>query len=237
MQTRIILIRHGQTKANLEKRYIGVTESCLTSYGRYQAKSLKKRIAKEKVDKVFVSPSKRAFDFSKIVFTGSERQVLTGLREMDFGIFEGLTHSQVIEEYPQVYDKWLKNPKRFNIPKAELFSDFKARVLRALKKIICENAGCTVAIVTHGGPIRIILGKVLKLNNLWEIMPHLASISIIEFNSLARIPRAAPVDEKQSGTSPRRGGQKMTHELCPSGSRKGKPKVLVFNDISHYKYE
>lgn len=198
MQTRIILIRHGQTRANVEKRYIGVTESRLTPYGKYQAKSLKKRMAKETIDKVFVSPSKRALNFSKITFGDRQKEVLTDLREMDFGIFEGLTHSQVLKKYPQVYRKWLKNPQRFSIPGAESFIDFKTRIFKTLKEIICENTGETIAIVTHGGPIRMILSKVLKLNNLWEIMPGLASISIIEFN-------------------------------------KTKPKILIFNDISHYK--
>lgn len=182
MQTRIILIRHGQTRANAEKRYIGVTESPLTPYGKYQAKSLKKRIAKEVIDKVFVSPSKRALNFSKIIFRNRKTEVLMNLREMDFGIFEGLTHSQILKKYPQVYNKWLNNPQSFDIPGAESFLDFKARVFGVLKEIICENAGATIAIVTHGGPIRMILSKALKLKNLWEIMPHLASISIIEFN-------------------------------------------------------
>lgn len=198
MQTRIILIRHGQTRANLEKRYIGTTESPLTSYGKYQANSLKKRIAAKTIDKVFVSSSKRALDFSKIVFGNRQRKVLTALREMNFGIFEGLTHSQILKKHPQIYDKWFKNPQRFNIPEAESFIDFRMRIFKALKEIVAGNCGKTIAIVTHGGPIRMILGKVLKLKNLWEVMPGLASISIIEFN-------------------------------------KDKPKILLFNDRSHYK--
>jgi len=185
MQTRIILIRHGQTRANVERRYIGATESPLTPLGKRQAKSLKKRIAKEPIGKVFVSPSKRALNFSKIIFGNRQTEVLMDLREMDFGVLEGLTHLKALKKYPQFYSKWLKNPQRFNIPKAESFSDFKARVFKALKGIIYENTGATIAIVTHGGPIRMILSKVLKLKNLWEIMPDLASISIIEFNKTA----------------------------------------------------
>ncbi|MDD4183137.1 MAG: histidine phosphatase family protein [Candidatus Omnitrophica bacterium] len=182
MQTRIILIRHGETRANRQRRYVGVTESGLTSYGRYQAKCLKERMAKDTIDRIFVSPSKRALDFSKIVFGNRKKKVLASLQEMNFGVFEGLTYSQALKKYPLAYRKWLKSPQRFNIPKAEPLANFKARVFNALKEIISANPGKSVALVTHGGPIMLMVGKIIKSKNLWKVMPGLASISIIEFN-------------------------------------------------------
>jgi len=184
MQTRIILIRHGETRANRQKRYIGVTESKLTSYGRYQAKCLKKRIAKDAIDRIFVSSSRRALDFSRIIFGSRQKKILAGLREMNFGIFEGLTYSEALKKYPLLYNKWLKNPQRFNIPEAESFIDFRMRILNLLKEIVSSNTGKTIAIVTHGGPIMLILKRVLKLKNSPEIMPTLGSVTIIEFNKL-----------------------------------------------------
>ena len=182
MQTRIILIRHGETRANRQRRYVGVTESELTSYGKYQARCLKKRIAKDTIDRIFVSPSRRALDFSKIVFGNRKKEIFESLQEMNFGIFEGLTYSQALKKYPQAYGRWLKNPQRFNIPKAEALIDFKARVFSALKEVISNNNGKTIAMVTHGGPIMLIVGKIMKSKNLWKVIPGLASISIIEFN-------------------------------------------------------
>jgi broad specificity phosphatase PhoE len=105
-----------------------------------------------------------------------------GLQEMNFGAFEGLTYSQALKKYPLAYKKWLKNPQRFNIPKAEALVDFKARVLKAFKEIISRNTGKSIAIVAHGGPIMLIVGKIMKSKSLWRVMPGLASITIIEFN-------------------------------------------------------
>ncbi len=181
MQTKLILIRHGETFANRQKRYIGITESRITSYGKYQARCLQKRISTGVIDKIFASSSGRAVDFAKIIFAKKQIQTLSELREMNFGIFEGLTFSQVTRKYPQIYDKWLKNPQRFGVPRAESFVDFKARIYKVFKKIISNNAGKTVAVVTHGGPIRLILSRFLKTKNLWATMPALASVSIIRF--------------------------------------------------------
>lgn len=184
MQTKIILIRHGETSANRQKRYIGVTESKLTPYGRYQAKCLKRRIVKDTIDRIFVSSSRRAIDFSRIIFGNRKKKIRAGLREMNFGIFEGLTYSEALKKYPFLYSKWLKNPQHFNIPEAESFIDFRTRILRLLKEVVSSNAGKTIAIVTHGGPIMLILKKVLKLKNSPKIMPALGSVTIIEFNKL-----------------------------------------------------
>ncbi|MDD4955948.1 MAG: histidine phosphatase family protein [Candidatus Omnitrophica bacterium] len=184
MRTRIILIRHGETRANRQKKYIGVTESALTASGRRQGEYLKKRIADTKIDKIFVSPSKRAVDFCKIIFGGKRKKMLVGLKEMNFGIFEGLTYSKALKKYPDICKRWFKNPKRFNVPKAEPFNDFRKRVLMAIKKIISANCGKTAAIVTHGGPIMLILGSIIESKKPLEIMPKLASVTIIEFDGL-----------------------------------------------------
>lgn len=182
MQTKIILIRHGETKANLERRYIGATESPLTDYGKKQAKNLRKRMIKEGVQKVFSSSSERALNFSRIAFSNSNIGVLPELCEMNFGVFEGLTYSQIFKKYPDIYNRWLKNPVAYSIPKAESFNEFKTRILKVFKKIISANYGKTVAIIAHAGPIRLILSKILNSKNIWETSPALASISIIEFD-------------------------------------------------------
>lgn len=177
----MILIRHGETFANRQKRYIGITESRITPYGKYQARCLQKRISMGAIDEIFTSSSGRAVDFAKIIFAKKQIQELSELREMNFGIFEGLTFSQAARKYPQIYDKWLKNPQRFGVPRAESFVDFRARIYKVFKKIISNNAGKTVAVITHGGPIRLILSRFLKTKNLLAIMPALASVSIIRF--------------------------------------------------------
>lgn len=180
MRTKIIIIRHGETAANKERRYIGITDSLLSARGRRQGVNLKERMAKEKIDKIFVSPSKRTLDFSKIVFGARKKEIVPDLREMNFGIFEGLTHTEMLKKYPGIYRKWLKDPCNFNIPEAEAFKDFKVRVFKVFKKIVSNNNQKTIALVTHGGPIRIILSELLSLKDIKKVTPALASVIIIE---------------------------------------------------------
>jgi broad specificity phosphatase PhoE len=181
MPTRLILIRHGQTEWNLKKRYVSFTDIDLDTKGRDEAKCLRQKLSNEKIYKVYVSDSKRAINFAKIAFRGFIIEKISDFREMNFGIFEGMTYREIMKKYPKIYNRWLNNPFNTVIPKAESLSNFKKRILKIFKKIVSVNRNRTLAIVTHAGPIRIIINDILKSRNIWDITPDLASINIIEF--------------------------------------------------------
>lgn len=182
MPSKLILIRHGQTQDNLEERYSGFTDTCLNKYGILQAKLLKKRISSLGVQRAFSSSLKRAFDFARISFGSDDVEMLPELREMNFGIFEGMNYPEIMEKYPEIYNKWINNSLKNRIPKGEKFGDFKKRILSIFKEIVRSNKNKVSMVVTHAGPIRVILGDILKLKNIWEISPKSGGISIIEFN-------------------------------------------------------
>jgi len=182
MPTKIILIRHGQTNDNLKKRYTGFTDSRLNECGKRQARLLRKKLASFGVQKAFSSSSKRAVHFAILSFGRPDIVIVPQLREMNFGIFEGMTYSEIMKKYPDVYNNWIKNSFENKAPKGESFGDLKKRVLSAFRKIVRSQQNKVSVVVTHAGPIRVILGEVLKLKNIWTISPKSGGMSIIEFN-------------------------------------------------------
>lgn len=180
MPTKLLLIRHGQTHWNAIKRYSGFSDVLLDKIGKLQAKKLHKRLKHVRVDKIYASDRRRAIQTAKIVFKDKEFKKICGLREIHFGIFEGLTYAQVMNKYPVVYKQWLKDPYSINIPKGESLLKFKKRIISVVKKIILKNKNKTVALVCHGGAISVILNHILKTRNFWQKIPKSASLSIVE---------------------------------------------------------
>jgi broad specificity phosphatase PhoE len=183
MSTKLILIRHGVTDWNKEKRYCGFHDVSLSREGKLQAFKLRDRLTSLHFDRVYVSDRKRAIQTAQIIFKGAHLTKIAGLKELNFGALEGLCYQKIMKKYPDTYEKWLKNPFKNNIPKAENLDSFKRRVTQALQKIVTGNAGKNVAIVSHGGVISIFLTTLLKSKNFWKHIPAAASMTIVEYKN------------------------------------------------------
>lgn len=183
MVTRIILIRHGETDWNLQGRYQGHSNIDINTKGRNQAKKLAIRLKKASIDRVFASDRKRAINTARLIFPGRRMKIDKGLREISFGIFEGLVYDEILERHSKLYSRWIKNPFGIKILGGESGKDFKSRVSKAFKKIVSSNKGRTIAIVTHGGPINMILTGILKIARAKDFIPGHVSISIVELEN------------------------------------------------------
>lgn len=182
MAVRVFLIRHGQTDANLKKRYCGFLDAELNDEGRRQAALLGKRLAGERIQKVYASDRKRAIETAQIVFGDIEIQKKKDLREINFGCFEGLSHAEILERYADVYNQWLRDPCAAQIPGGERLGDFAQRVTDAFTDVVGENRDRNIAVVAHGGALSILINGFLKTHDFWGNIPESASLSIIEYN-------------------------------------------------------
>ncbi len=182
MPKKLILIRHGQTNDNLEQRYSGFADTCLNEYGLRQAKLLGRKLKSLGIEKAFSSNLKRALDFARISFGSTDVEAVPDLKEMNFGIFEGMNYSEIMKKYPDIYNRWLNNCFETKAPNGESFNDLKKRVLRAFRKIVHAKKHNVCMIVTHSGPIRVILGEVLKIENIWDLTPKSGGVTILEFS-------------------------------------------------------
>lgn len=180
MLTKITLIRHGQTQWNHAKRYLGNTDIDLDTTGEEQALKTKKKFENEKFDKIFSSDLKRARHFAKIVFYEKKIHETPSLRELNFGLFEGKTHDEIMSAHEYIYSRWLNNPFKTIIPDGERLKDFSSRILSIFDELLTDNRGLSIAVVTHAGPIRIILNHITGKREIWEPLPKLASIHVIE---------------------------------------------------------
>lgn len=181
--TRLLLIRHGETDYNLNKRYCGFSNPPLNVFGISQAESLAKQLKSFDVVVVYSSDLLRATQTAEIVFPKFQIKTMPDFREFDFGVFEGLSYSEIIESYPELYRNWIRDPSNVFLPNGEEFGEFRKRISSALSSIISLNRNKTIALVTHSGPIRLILCKVLGygLERFWEVSHENAAFSIIDY--------------------------------------------------------
>lgn len=192
---RLILIRHGQTHYSAKRRYCGFQDIPLNAVGVEQSRSLKRRLQRFKVDKVYSSDLKRCLDTASIVFENRIIHKRKGLREIDFGTLAGLRYDDLKSKYPEIYKLWSQRPEELKMPKGESVLDFARRVRRCFNNIAKENCGKVVAIITHGGSMRIILLKLLQedLDKMWEIEQNTSALNVIDF--VCGIPRISKMND------------------------------------------
>lgn len=149
---RVILIRHGATAGNLQRRYIGRTDEPLCPHGQVQAASL----AGIEADRIVVSPMLRARQTADLAFPGRDYEIAEDLREMDFGIFEGKTAGELADRAE--YTNWVNGGCLSPIPGGESVTGFKARCREGFLRIMKQSPErSTTAFVVHGGVIMAIL--------------------------------------------------------------------------------
>jgi broad specificity phosphatase PhoE len=184
---RLILFRHGLSRDNLKKRYSGFRDTPLHSKAGPRLEAIKNRLRKFPIDKVYCSDLRRSYVSARIVFGERQCPILKrrALRELNFGIWDGLTYKQVLTRYGNDYSKWLKNPFTRDIPRGEKISVFILRVKKAVRSIISANQNKTVALVSHLGALRVILNNFLEVKpeDFWKLKLGPDAIYVIELNT------------------------------------------------------
>ncbi|NLI12682.1 alpha-ribazole phosphatase [Pelotomaculum propionicicum] len=185
MGCRIYLVRHGETEWNTTMRYQGHTDIPLSDKGRLQAKLLAGRLAGQKFAGFFASDLKRAHETAQIISSlhGMEINTLPDLRELNFGLWEGLSVKEINKAFPEESKRFWEKPLFVRIPGGETLHEMANRAVAAVKKIVERHSGDNIVIVTHGGVIRSLVGTVLgmDLNKHWRLRLDNACLNIIDF--------------------------------------------------------
>ncbi|WP_039657457.1 histidine phosphatase family protein [Clostridium tyrobutyricum] len=159
-QTIIYLIRHGQTEWNLEGRMQGHKDSPLTKVGVTQAEKLHHRLINEKIQLIYSSESKRAFDTAKIIQGNRDIPFYTSkeLNEINMGEWEGMKQIDIIKKYHKAWNNFWNEPAKYtSIGEGESYEKLKNRVIPALENIINSNQGKSIMIVTHRITLKVIM--------------------------------------------------------------------------------
>jgi len=177
--TTIDLLRHGEVEGDAV--YRGSTDDPLTDQGWQQmVASLQD---KKEWDLIVSSPLLRCLEFAELVATEDEIKLLVdkSYQEIDFGLWEGLSPDKIMQDEADNLKAWWQSPTRVTPPNGEDFHDFQARILKSLKKLVSDNKGDRILLVTHAGVIRVILMFVLGMqeDNLFRLNVDNASFSRI----------------------------------------------------------
>ena len=162
-RTTILLIRHGETDWNAAGRWQGHIDIPLNEVGRQQARLLARRLEAWPIRAIYCSDLKRAAETAAIVaeHLGLEAVADQVWRERHGGDFEGLTEFEIEERHPQ---SWAKLRKGIvDLPGGEAPYVLRKRVQGAFDELLKQHVGETVAVVSHGGTLRTIIGYVLNL--------------------------------------------------------------------------
>ncbi len=156
---KVYLIRHGQTPGNAEGRYIGRTDEGLSAVGIDLIRSMAHVNARRfsQVDAVVTSPLLRCRQTAEILFPGISPQVDEGLRECDFGIFEGRSADEMHDD--TAYRMWVDGRCKAPIPGGEGIDGFTQRSVEAFTRIARAQGPAVraLALVVHGGTIMAVL--------------------------------------------------------------------------------
>lgn len=153
-----LLLRHGQTALSVEKRFSGIGDQALTPLGREQAVAAASRLATSGASAVVSSPLRRARETAELVgrSLGLQVAVEEGLRETDFGDWEGYTFAEVRQKWPRELDAWLAD-HAVPPPFGESFDATATRVRQARDRVLAAYGGQTVVLVSHVTPIKTLL--------------------------------------------------------------------------------
>jgi probable phosphoglycerate mutase len=159
--TTTLLLRHGETALSIDKRFAGSTDLPLTENGLRQVKAAAAALAaRGGVELIVTSPLRRARQTAAEVAsaTGAQVRVEDGIRESDFGKWEGLSFAEASEQWPEAMAAWLADPA-VPPPAGESFTDVGARVGVALEALLAAEPGKRCVLVSHVTPIKELVAR------------------------------------------------------------------------------
>ena len=165
-ETEIILIRHGETEWNSQKRMQGHSNSDLTEVGRGQIQALGELMKNVSFDHIYSSDSLRTRQTAEAItqYSGHTLQFDQRIREKNLGVFEGLTSTEAKERHPEVYRLFKTAGANYVIDEGESTQQLLERALEFIEEIRLRHPQERVVMVTHGGVVRVLMKYALGLS-------------------------------------------------------------------------
>ena len=156
---KIYLIRHGKTKGNQERRYVGRTDESVLKSEINEMRKMRAPI----VDAIYVSPMKRCRETANAIWPESSTCEKVGFKECDFGAFEYKNYTE-LKDHP-AYQAWMDSEGMIGFPGGESREVFQDRCVKAFDEVITNaliNKYEGIALIVHGGTIMSILDRYAK---------------------------------------------------------------------------
>lgn len=185
--TKIVIVRHGQTKWNLEKRFRGSQDIPLDETGILQAEALARRLAPENIATIYSSRLQRALKTAEIIAAPHGLVPITtdGLSNINYGELEGRLISEIAADFPEFYRAMLETPHLVRFPGGNTLDELADRAVSGLHEMIAKHPGQTFVAVSHQVVTKILICAILHLDNSyhWDITQDTCCINVFRFKN------------------------------------------------------
>ncbi len=184
-QTRIVLIRHGQTVWNRDERFRGQTDVALDAMGLAQAEATGRYVARRwPVSIVYTSPLKRAFQTAEAIARpqGVVVEPTEYLIDIHFGDWQGELAMEIARRNPDLIRAWMEAPHTVRFPGGESLEIVRHRLTEMLNDLLPRHAGETIALVGHSVVNRVLLCIVLGWGNerFWRVQQDTCAVNVFD---------------------------------------------------------
>ena len=188
----VYLLRHGDSRIDSVRRFIGQSESSLNEAGRLQAEWWNQELAGIPFSGFYCSALQRSIETARIIAQPQYASVTIqpGLNEIDLGSWDGMPISEVKRRFPLEYHQRGADLAGYRPPSGESFADLSARVVPTFEKII-QHSGGNLLIVGHAGVNRVILCHLLgmPLANIFHLGQEYGCLNILEYSRISVVIR------------------------------------------------
>jgi len=186
MGTDILLVRHGQTEWNRVMRFRGRTDLGLDQVGWTQARALARRLANWPIKAIYTSPLRRARQTAEPLARqlGLSIQPTEGLLDIDYGRWQGRTPEEVAQAEPRLYQLWLEEPQRVQIPGGESLSLVQQRVRLTMEEVVARHPDEMVLLIGHQVVNKVLICTLLGLDlaSFWRIGQDTACLNRFRYH-------------------------------------------------------
>ncbi len=163
--TTLLMIRHGQPAEDAVGTHYGQTDVALSDHGRAQSRAVVERLRDRQIDAIYTSDLQRAWWLADLLAAerGFTAPRLAGLRERSIGVFHGMSYVEGEAAYPEEAARMRASGGLHRPTGGENLEDLAARVLPVVDDLVAAHPDATIALVGHGGPMRLVVGVALGL--------------------------------------------------------------------------
>lgn len=184
---RLLLVRHGETEWNRQKRFQGQIDVPLNNNGHAQARRASEFLAKVKIDKAFSSPMLRPKDTALEILSKHPQiklELFDELKEISHGLWEGKFEHEIEAEFPRQLALWQTQPESIQMPEGENLQEVWERVAKIWQKIVDSvPAGETALVVAHDAVNKAILCLLFDFTpeQFWVFKQGNGGVSVIDY--------------------------------------------------------
>lgn len=153
---KVYFVRHAEAEGNVKEFFQGRINTEVSEKGRRQLECLAERFREISFDEIYSSPLKRTVSTAEAINRYHHKEIHfdDGLMEINGGVWEGVAWADLPEKYPVEYDQWVNRMWEFSPENGEKMTEVFERMKKTVDRIVRENEGKTIVIVSHGCALR-----------------------------------------------------------------------------------